>query len=123
MQAAVGGTALDLMQERGLGPVAEERGRLVLMLSVLVILLTAPIGALGIGVFGPMWLTQDGAKEGGEEKADGEAAGASGEADAPAALDWTVDAVEVEVSPAEGGEREAANGAGSRSSELPTKYL
>ena len=120
VQAAVGGTALDLMQERGLGPEAEERGRLVLMLSVLVILLTAPVGALGIGVFGPMWLTHDGAKEEGEEKPDGEEAGPSGEADAPAELDWTVDAAGVEMSPAEGGE--TANGAGSRS-ELPTKYL
>ena len=59
VQAAVGGAALDLMQERGYGPEAEERGRLVLMLSVLVILLTAPVGAIGIAILGPLWLTQD----------------------------------------------------------------
>ena len=29
------------------------------MLSVLVILLTAPIGALGIAMFGPVWLSHD----------------------------------------------------------------
>ena len=59
VQAAVGGAALDLMQERGYGPEAEERGRLVLTLSVLVILLTAPVGAIGIAILGPMMLTQD----------------------------------------------------------------
>ena len=59
VQAAVGGTALDLMEERGYGPEAEARGRLVLMLSVLVILLTAPVGALGISILGPKWLTLD----------------------------------------------------------------
>jgi NhaP-type Na+/H+ or K+/H+ antiporter len=66
VQAAVGGTALDLMVERGYGEEAEERGRLVLMLSVLVILLTAPVGALGISLLGPRWLPHDGV--GGEEK-------------------------------------------------------
>lgn len=60
VQAAVGGTALDLVQERGFGPQAEARGSLVLMLSVLVILLTAPIGAVGIAILGPKWLTKDG---------------------------------------------------------------
>ena len=59
VQAAVGGTALDLMQERGFGPEAEARGRLVLMLSVLIILLTAPVGAIGIAFLGPKWLTKD----------------------------------------------------------------
>ena len=33
------------------------------MLSVLVILLTAPIGAIGIAVLGPLWLPYDGTKE------------------------------------------------------------
>ena len=45
------------MVERNLGPEAEERGALVLRLSVLVILLTAPVGAVGIAVLGPLWLT------------------------------------------------------------------
>ena len=60
VQAAVGGAALDLMVENSYGAAAEARGRLVLMLSVLVILLTAPIGAIGIGVLGPKWLPYDG---------------------------------------------------------------
>jgi NhaP-type Na+/H+ or K+/H+ antiporter len=59
VQAAVGGAALDTMVERGYGGLAIERGRLVLMLSVLVILLTAPIGAIGIATFGPRWLVRD----------------------------------------------------------------
>ena len=59
VQAAVGGTALDLVREKGYGAEAEARGQLVLMLSVLVILLTAPIGALGIAMFGPVWLSHD----------------------------------------------------------------
>ena len=60
VQAAVGGAALDLMAERGLGAEAEARARLVLMLSVLVILLTAPAAAVGISVAGPLWLSYDG---------------------------------------------------------------
>lgn len=59
VQAAVGGAALDLMRERSFGAEAEERGSLVLMLSVVVILLTAPIGAVGISFVGPLWLTDD----------------------------------------------------------------
>ena len=59
VQAAVGGTPLDVMILAGHGPEAVARGRLVLMLSVVVILLTAPVGALGIAVFGPLWLQQD----------------------------------------------------------------
>ena len=42
-----------------MGAEAEARGRLVLMLSVLVILITAPIGAMGIAVAGPLLLTHD----------------------------------------------------------------
>ena len=64
VQAAVGGAALDLMQERGYGLEAEQRGRLVLMLSVLVILLTAPVGAIGIAILGPRWLSKDETTEG-----------------------------------------------------------
>jgi hypothetical protein len=59
VQAAVGGTALDLMRENGHGPEAEARGQTLLMLSVLIILLTAPVGALGIAIFGPKWLSLD----------------------------------------------------------------
>lgn len=59
VQAAVGGAALDLMREEHKGDEAEVRGRLVLTLSVLVILVTAPVGALGIAIFGPLWLSRD----------------------------------------------------------------
>ena len=59
VQAAVGGVALDVMRERGLGAEAEARGALVLMLSVLVILATAPVGAIGIAAAGPRWLERE----------------------------------------------------------------
>lgn len=59
VQAAVGGTALDMVVELELGEVARERGQLVLMLSVLVILITAPIGAIGISTFGPQYLAKE----------------------------------------------------------------
>jgi len=59
VQAAVGGTALELAVELNLGPEQVARAELVLMLSVLVILLTAPIGAIGIAVAGPKYLTLD----------------------------------------------------------------
>ena len=70
VQAAVGGSALDLMRERSHGAEAEERGSLVLVLSVVIILLTAPVGALGIALAGPAWLSHDGARadQGGELK-------------------------------------------------------
>jgi hypothetical protein len=48
------------VRELGLGAEAETRGRLVLTLSVLVILCTAPVGALGIASLGPKLLTRDG---------------------------------------------------------------
>ena len=88
VQAAVGGAALDLMQERGYGAEAVARGRLVLMLSVLVILLTAPIGAIGIATLGPLWLTKDGAQgdaesAGSASKEEAAAAAASDHAEAP----------------------------------------
>ena len=76
------------MQERGYGAEAVARGRLVLMLSVLVILLTAPIGAIGIATLGPLWLTKDGAQgdaesAGSASKEETAAAAASDHAEAP----------------------------------------
>merc|ERR1719181_2498086 len=59
VQAAVGGTALDMVVELKLTDTAMARAQLVLMLSVLVILITAPIGAIGISVFGPKYLVKD----------------------------------------------------------------
>lgn len=60
VQAAVGGAALDLVLDEQYGPEAERCARLVLTLSVLVILLTAPVGAIGIAVLGPKCLEYDG---------------------------------------------------------------
>ena len=42
-----------------MGSDAEDRGDLVLTLSVIVILLTAPAGAIGIAIAGPAWLERD----------------------------------------------------------------
>ena len=47
------------MREQGKSAEAEARGRLVLTLSVLVILLTAPVGALSISILGPRWLSRE----------------------------------------------------------------
>ena len=59
MQAAVGGAALDLVLDNGLGDEARRHAETVLTLSVLVILLTAPLGAVGIALAGPAWLSSD----------------------------------------------------------------
>ena len=61
MQAAVGGAALDLVLDNGLGDEARRHAETVLTLSVLVILLTAPLGAVGIALAGPAWLSSDSA--------------------------------------------------------------
>ena len=47
MQAAVGGTALDIVNQRNLGPVARDCAEMILTLSAVLILATAPIGAAG----------------------------------------------------------------------------
>ena len=59
VQAAVGGAALDLVLDNGLGDEARHHAETVLTLSVLVILLTAPLGAVGIALAGPAWLSSD----------------------------------------------------------------
>lgn len=59
VQAAVGGAALDLARAQQLGAEAEAYGLSVLVLSVVAIVLTAPVGALGIAYAGPRWLTLD----------------------------------------------------------------
>jgi NhaP-type Na+/H+ or K+/H+ antiporter len=60
VQAAVGGAALDQLVAAGLPDAAIQRGELVLMSSVLIILVTAPVGALAIHTLGPAWLAYDG---------------------------------------------------------------
>ena len=58
--AAVGAVALDAAESDG----AEDRARVVLTVAVLAIVLTAPLGAVLIAVFGPRLLTHDGAADG-----------------------------------------------------------
>lgn len=55
VQAAIGSKALDMAREKG-DQVLEKYGLDVLTLAVLAILITAPIGALGIGLSGPRLL-------------------------------------------------------------------
>ncbi|KAJ8416581.1 hypothetical protein AAFF_G00358690 [Aldrovandia affinis] len=55
VQAAIGSTALDMARTIG-DPVLEKYGMNVLTVAVLAILVTAPIGALGIGLAGPRLL-------------------------------------------------------------------
>ncbi|KAK7910069.1 hypothetical protein WMY93_014753 [Mugilogobius chulae] len=55
VQAAIGSKALDMAREKG-DKVLEKYGLDVLTLAVLAILITAPIGALGIGLSGPRLL-------------------------------------------------------------------
>uniref|UniRef100_A0A8C6SH58 Cation/H+ exchanger transmembrane domain-containing protein n=1 Tax=Neogobius melanostomus TaxID=47308 RepID=A0A8C6SH58_9GOBI len=55
VQAAIGSKALDMAREAG-DQVLEKYGLDVLTLAVLAILITAPIGALGIGLSGPRLL-------------------------------------------------------------------
>ena len=57
VQAALGSIALDTARDRNEGPTAIERGETILTLAVLVILITAPIGALAIAWFGTRWLS------------------------------------------------------------------
>ena len=56
----MGGAALDLVAENALGADAQKHAETILTLSVLVILLTAPLGAIGIAIAGPAWLSKDG---------------------------------------------------------------
>ena len=91
VQAAVGGAALDLVVEEGYGPEAERRGRLVLTLSVLVILLTAPLGAVGIAILGPLCLAHDGTADGAADGPVKDAAEAAADA-ADRAADGAADA-------------------------------
>ncbi|XP_035280605.1 sodium/hydrogen exchanger 9B2-like isoform X1 [Anguilla anguilla] len=55
VQAAIGSKALDMARSKG-DPVLEKYGMTVLTVAVLAILVTAPIGALSIGLAGPRLL-------------------------------------------------------------------
>ncbi len=56
VQAAIGALALDLARQNNAGQQAENYGTQVVTVAVLAILLTAPLGAIGIAWSGPRWL-------------------------------------------------------------------
>ncbi|XP_022785420.1 sodium/hydrogen exchanger 9B2-like [Stylophora pistillata] len=57
VQAAIGSVSLDLARQKGFtGQIEEEFGILILTIAVLVILITSPIGAIGIVLAGPRML-------------------------------------------------------------------
>ncbi|CAB3983784.1 sodium hydrogen exchanger 9B2-like, partial [Paramuricea clavata] len=58
--AAIGAISLETAREQGYtGKPEEEYGKNILTLAVLVILLTAPLGAIGIAVTGPRLLQRE----------------------------------------------------------------
>ncbi|CAL8072025.1 unnamed protein product [Orchesella dallaii] len=59
VQAAIGPVAYDLARQQGAGASAEKLGLEVLTIAVLSILVTAPIGAVAIMLFGPKLLSKD----------------------------------------------------------------
>ncbi len=59
VQAAIGAVPLTLIQEGKLGDVPIEAGQIILAIAVLSIITTAPIGAIGIKLFGPKLLGKD----------------------------------------------------------------
>lgn len=59
VQAAIGAVPLTLIQEGKLGDVPVETGQVILAIAVLSIITTAPIGAIGIKMFGPRLLGKD----------------------------------------------------------------
>ena len=58
VQAAIGSIALDTAVSISAGSEAEKRGLAVLTIAVLAIVVTAPVGAVLISVFGHRWLAQ-----------------------------------------------------------------
>ncbi|XP_030630809.1 sodium/hydrogen exchanger 9B2 [Chanos chanos] len=69
VQAAIGSTALDMARSVG-DPQLEKYGMDVLTVAVLAILITAPIGALAIGLAGPRLLQKHTEREEGSQKED-----------------------------------------------------
>ncbi|WP_439183745.1 cation:proton antiporter domain-containing protein [Carboxylicivirga taeanensis] len=59
VQAAIGAVPLTLIQEGKLGDVPIETGQVILAMAVLSIVTTAPVGAIGIKLFGPKLLGQE----------------------------------------------------------------
>ncbi|MBS2211174.1 cation:proton antiporter [Carboxylicivirga mesophila] len=59
VQAAIGAVPLSLIQAGKLGNVSVETGQVILAIAVLSIITTAPVGAIGIKLFGPKLLGKD----------------------------------------------------------------
>lgn len=59
VQAAIGAVPLTLIEAGKLGDVSIETGQIILAIAVLSIITTAPIGAIGIKLFGPRLLGKD----------------------------------------------------------------
>lgn len=59
VQAAIGGEILDMAIANKAPAMYVGWGKDIVTLAVLAILVTAPIGAIGISIVGPKWLTQD----------------------------------------------------------------
>ncbi|MBK3515787.1 cation:proton antiporter [Carboxylicivirga marina] len=59
VQAAIGAVPLVLIEAGKLGNVSIETGQVILAMAVLSIVTTAPLGAIGIKVFGPKLLSKD----------------------------------------------------------------
>lgn len=56
VQAAIGGISVETARQQGYSEMLEDHGTKILTLAVLVILLTAPLGAVGIALSGPRLL-------------------------------------------------------------------
>ncbi len=59
VQAAIGAVPLTLIEEGRLGDVSTATGQTILALAVLSIIITAPVGAIGIKLFGPRLLEKN----------------------------------------------------------------
>jgi len=59
VQAAIGAVPLSLIEAGKLGNVSVETGQVILAMAVLSIVTTAPLGAIGIKLFGPKLLSKD----------------------------------------------------------------
>ena len=59
VQAAIGAVPLTLIQAGKLGNVSVEVGQMILAMAVLSIVTTAPLGAIGIKIFGPKLLSKE----------------------------------------------------------------
>jgi NhaP-type Na+/H+ or K+/H+ antiporter len=59
VQAAMGAVPLAMVLDGKMTSMTVESGEMILAIAVLSIVVTAPLGAIGIKVFGPKLLTQE----------------------------------------------------------------